>query len=263
MQPGPCSPAASAARPQLPVLQDRDMGSGLGGGKVGYGASVLPLPWGLGTRTAQGKAGGSADGHQPSQHSPLSTRPFQVLPVFLLRVQPGPRVHRAAAPPMVRGWGLARPPRPPPLPLRSHLPPGTTACAASGPASPLPFSPGAASSPSPTYLPPCPGWMWCTWPSTTWGCRARRSTSTLRRFWPLSTTTGSSCSSARYAGRWAESRAPVGGLGAGRTTQSLSAAHPPSPGSEPRPASGFLTRLWQRAGRGLADRQQGLGVGLS
>lgn len=54
--------------------------------------------------------------------------------------------------------------------------------------------------PSPTYSPPCPGWMWFTWPSTTWGCRARRSTLTLRRFWPLSTTTGSSCSLARYAG---------------------------------------------------------------
>ena len=36
--------------------------------------------------------------------------PPQVLPVLLLRVQPGPRVHREAAPAMVRGWGLAQAP---------------------------------------------------------------------------------------------------------------------------------------------------------
>ena len=65
---------------------------------------------------------------------------------------------------------------------------------------------GVATHTGPTSVHPCPGLMWFTWPSTTWACRARRSTSTLRRFWPSLTITGSSCSLARYAQPWAMMR---------------------------------------------------------
>lgn len=117
---------------------------------------------------------------------------------------------------MVRGWGLAQaPPGPsqclPSASLREQFclqPPGPSLAPALQPGSRalrpwlLRLPPHA----GPTSVHPCPGSMWFTWPSTTWACRARRSTSTLRRFWPSLTITGSSCSLGRYAQPWAMMR---------------------------------------------------------
>lgn len=113
---------------------------------------------------------------------------------------------------MVRGWGLVQTDRCSFQLLPSLLPPGTIPFPATGSQlcpclsawtqKAVMLAEQAATSPGPTSLPPCPGWMWFTWPSIIWGYRARRSTLTLRRFWPLSTTTGNSCSLARYVGLW-------------------------------------------------------------
>lgn len=96
----------------------------------------------------------------------------------------------------------------PPASLREQFclqPPGPSLAPALQPGSRAlkPWLPRLPPHAGPTSVHPCPGSMWFTWPSTTWACRARRSTSTLRRFWPSLTITGSSCSLARYARPWA------------------------------------------------------------
>lgn len=134
---------------------------------------LYPLPRGNEDNADSGKVGrrgwGGGEGtgpgsgvRAPPTTGPLFTHP-QVLPVFLLRVQPGPRVHREVAPAMVRGWGLAQA-HSCPFPVSPFPPPSGNNSISSHqvPALPLPFSldPGC-SSPGCTGcqltlgLPPC------------------------------------------------------------------------------------------------------------